>query len=141
MRTRFLFPAAACICFLANICCAAQEVVRLREVKVASVPAMQRFQFASDGPTGPGWTRPDQIARFYLRESLPALFQRTIRLDGDVPAHTKLSWIFTGPHAGVTVELTDAKDMPERSSLSGAVLSPGSAGSTALSKGPDRGGC
>lgn len=109
MRTRFLFPVAGCICLLSYVCCAAQEVVRLPQAKVASAPTMQRFQFVSDGPTGPGWTRPDQIARVYLRESLPALFQRTIRLDSDVPAHTKLSWIFTGPHAGVTVELTDAK--------------------------------
>jgi O-glycosyl hydrolase len=42
-------------------------------------------------------------------EQLPALFRRTIVLNEGVPAHTKLSWIFTGPHAGFTVELTSSK--------------------------------
>ena len=45
----------------------------------------------------------------YFKGELPALFRRTIRLDGDVPERTKLSWIFTGPHAGLTVELTSSK--------------------------------
>ena len=71
--------------------------------------AAQPFDFATDGPIGPGWTRPDQIARVYPHEDLPALFRRTVRLDGDVPSQTKLSWIFTGPHAGMTVELSESK--------------------------------
>jgi O-glycosyl hydrolase len=41
-----------------------------------------------------------------MHESLPALFRRTLQLDGDIPDKTRLSWIFTGPHAGFTVELT-----------------------------------
>ena len=40
---------------------------------------------------------------------LPALFRRTISLSDDVPSHGKLSWTFTGPHAGFTVELTPSK--------------------------------
>jgi O-glycosyl hydrolase len=72
-------------------------------------PSMQRFDFASDGPIGPGWTRPDQIARVYLHDDLPALFRRTVAFEKDLPPHTKLSWIFTGPHAGMTVEITDSK--------------------------------
>lgn len=90
-------------------CAAAQEIVKLPEAKPDSRAVAQRFEFASDGPIGPGWTRPDQIARVYVHENLPALFRRTVRLDGDVPEKTQLSWIFTGPHAGVTVNLTGDK--------------------------------
>lgn len=70
---------------------------------------MQAFSFASDGPQAPGWSRPDEIARVYFHEELPALFRRTIALNDDVPMRGKLSWIFTGPHAGFTVELTPTK--------------------------------
>ena len=84
----------------------AQELVRLPDAKAATQKVAQPFAFASDGPIGPGWTRPDQIARVYAEENLPALFRRSVRLDGDVPRQARLSWIFTGPHAGVTVELT-----------------------------------
>src|SRR6185437_7805040 len=45
----------------------------------------------------------------FAARAQPALFSRTIRLDGDVPERTKLSWIFTGPRAGLTVELTSSK--------------------------------
>jgi O-glycosyl hydrolase len=72
-------------------------------------PAAEPFSFVSDGPIGPGWSRPDEIARVYFHDDLPALFQRTIALSQSVPLHGKLSWIFTGPHAGFTVELTPSK--------------------------------
>jgi hypothetical protein len=86
-----------------------QDAVRLPDVPPSTRAAAQRFAFASDGPAGPGWTRPDAIARVYVNESLPELFRRTLRLDEDVPRGSKLSWIFTGPHAGLTVELTGTK--------------------------------
>jgi O-glycosyl hydrolase len=87
----------------------AQQATVLPEAKPVTQSVAQRFEFASDGPVGPGWSRPDAIARVYVREELPALFRRTIQLDGDVPERTKLDWIITGPHAGVTVELTNSK--------------------------------
>ncbi|QHN02999.1 hypothetical protein FTO74_06165 [Granulicella sp. WH15] len=87
----------------------AQEAVSLPSAATSTQAVAQEFSFASDGPTGPGWSRPDEIARAYFHEQLPLLFQRTIRLDGDVPGHGKLQWIFTGPHAGFTVELTGSK--------------------------------
>jgi O-glycosyl hydrolase len=87
----------------------AQQAVNLPTINPAQESVAQSFDFATDGPIGPGWTRPDQIARVYLHEDLPALFRRSVRLDGDVPAQTKLSWIFTGPHAGMTVELSGSK--------------------------------
>lgn len=77
--------------------------------KPSTQAEVQRFAFASDGPVGPGWSRPEQIARVYMHEQLPALFRRTLKLDSDVPQQCTLSWIFTGPHAGVTVELTPTK--------------------------------
>jgi O-glycosyl hydrolase len=84
----------------------AQETVPLPAVSEPVADKAQDFHFASDGPIGPGWTRPDQIARVYFREDLPALFRRTLELDAGIPEKTRLSWIFTGPHAGFTVELT-----------------------------------
>lgn len=87
----------------------AQEAVKLPQAKASGQNFAQRFEFASDGPAGPGWSRPDAIARVYFKGELPALFRRTLQFDGDVPERTKLSWIFTGPHAGLTVELTSSK--------------------------------
>jgi O-glycosyl hydrolase len=86
-----------------------QQAVELPTPPAVTQPSAQTFSFASDGPIGPGWTRPDEIARTYFQEQLPALFRRTIALSGDVPAGGKLAWIFTGPHAGFTVELTSTK--------------------------------
>ena len=99
------------VCGLMGCCVAhAQKTVTLLpEAKAATQGVAQRFEFASDGPTGPGWTRPDAIARVYFKSELPALFSRTLQLDGDVPERSKLSWIFTGPRAGLTVELTSSK--------------------------------
>src|SRR6185437_2363797 len=79
----------------------AQQAVTLREAKAATQGVAQRFAFASDGPVGPGWTRPDAIARVYFAGELPALFSRTIRLDGDVPERTKLSWSSADRHLGL----------------------------------------
>jgi hypothetical protein len=98
-----------CLCGLSIRSVDAQQVMMLPPPPRIVQPVMQRFDFASDGPIGPGWTRPDQIARVYLHEDLPALFRRTIQLNEDLPVRTKLSWIFTGPRAGVTVELTESK--------------------------------
>lgn len=97
--------AAAMGCFTSR----AQEVVQLPSAVDAGDRAEQQFSFASDGPPGPGWSRPDEIPRTYFQEQLPTFFQRTIALKGDIPTKTKLSWIFTGPHAGFTVELTSSK--------------------------------
>ncbi len=87
----------------------AQSVIQLPPAPAVSQVTEQPFAFTSDGPTGPGWTRPDEIARTYFHEQLPALFRRTIVLSTDLPQGGKLSWIFTGPHAGLTVELTSSK--------------------------------
>ena len=109
-RTFALWIALAGVCILSSGKRASgQQAFALPEAKSVEQAAMQRFEFASDGPIGPGWTRPDQIARVYLKEDLPALFRRTIHFDGDVPSQTKLSWIFTGPRAGLTVELTGSR--------------------------------
>jgi O-glycosyl hydrolase len=84
----------------------AQSVVVLPDI-TASVPAgAQPFEFVSDAPPGQGWGLGDRIARFYAKEDLPAFFSRTIVLNGDVPRNDKLSWIFTGPHAGFTVAIS-----------------------------------
>ena len=87
----------------------AQEAVELPAPPAVTGTTAQAFSFASDGPAGPGWSRPDEIARTYFHEELPALFKRTLALAGDVPVRGKLSWMFTGPHAGFTVELTSSK--------------------------------
>ena len=99
--------AAGVLMLCGGVC--AQQAVLIPEVKAPAQAVAQRFEFASDGPIGPGWTRPDAIARVYFKGELPALFQRTVQFDGDVPERTKLSWIFTGPRAGLTVDLTSSK--------------------------------
>jgi hypothetical protein len=87
----------------------AQQAVPLPAAPASAAPAAEKFQFVSDGPKGPGWSRPDEIARKYFHENLAALFERTLVLDGDMPQRSGLRWIFTGPHAGFTVELTPSK--------------------------------
>lgn len=93
----------------------AQAFITLPHVSEPHGVVAQSFSFASDGPKGPGWTRPDQIARVYVHEDLPAFFARTITLQQAVPDGTTLSWIFTGPHAGFTIELgTEAVRLYQR---------------------------
>ncbi len=87
----------------------AQEAVALPAAAPNSAAPWQSFSFVSDGPRGPGWSRPDEIARAYFDDELPALFERTVVLREAVPRHGRLRWIFTGPHAGFTVELTPSK--------------------------------
>ena len=88
----------------------AQKVIQLPPPPLStSQPAADTFRFVSDGPKGPGWGHPDEIARKYFHENLPALFERTITLDAPIPERATLRWIFTGPRAGFTVELTSSK--------------------------------
>jgi hypothetical protein len=109
---RMLSPRCVALAFaltLSSIASSAQQAVELPAPPAVTEALAQSFSFASDGPAGAGWSRPDEIARTYFREELPALFRRTLVLSSDVPAKGKLSWIFTGPHAGFTVELTSSK--------------------------------
>jgi len=87
----------------------AQQAVKLTPAKPATAPIAQRFEFVSDGPIGPGWTRPNEIVRTYFHEQLPAFFNRTLTIDSNLPRDASLSWIFTGPHAGFTVQLSASK--------------------------------
>ena len=87
----------------------AQQAIPLPPPPSISAPAADTFHFVSDGPAGPGWNRPDEIARKYFRENLTALFERTLTLDAGLPQRATLRWIFTGPRAGLTVELTSNK--------------------------------
>ncbi len=87
----------------------AQQAIQLPQPSLPAQAPADTFRFVSDGPIGPGWTRPDEIARHYFHDDLTALFERTITLQSDIPARTKLQWIFTGPHAGFTVELSSTK--------------------------------
>src|ERR1700679_962556 len=91
----------------------AQQAIQLPPAPLStSLPASQpadTFHFISDGPKGPGWGHPDEIARKYFHENLPALFERTITLDTPIPERATLRWIFTGPRAGFTVALISSK--------------------------------
>jgi O-glycosyl hydrolase len=100
---------AICLCLLL-LAGSMQQVLPQAAVPLPPVtsPAVSQgvpFRFVSDGPAGSGWDHGNRIARFYFPESLPALFTRTIALDGDLARGDTLSWIFTGPHAGLTVQL------------------------------------
>ena len=87
----------------------AQQAVQLPHPPATPSQPADTFRFVSDGPAGPGWGHHDEIARKYFHEDLPALFERTIMLDAGVPDRATLRWIFTGPRAGLTVELTSSK--------------------------------
>ncbi len=87
----------------------AQQAVKLPPLPAPASQPADTFHFVSDGPRGPGWGHPDEIARKYFHEDLPALFERTLRLNAAIPDRATLRWIFTGPRAGVTVELTSSK--------------------------------
>ncbi len=101
------------ILFFASLALAAgasaQQAVPLPPPPAVSARVADTFTFVSDGPAGPGWGRPDEIARKYFHENLTALFARTLTLDAALPQRSTLRWIFTGPHAGLTVELTSNK--------------------------------
>jgi O-glycosyl hydrolase len=71
-----------------------------------NVAPSDRFQFISDGPSGSGWGRTDELPRVFFPERLPAFFSRTILFDTGIPREAKLNWIFTGAQGGFTVELS-----------------------------------
>ena len=104
MRFTGLFALFFCA---ASLC--AQQAIQLPPPTAQSGPAADTFRFVSDGPRALGWSRGDEIARKYFHENLPGLFERTLTLDNDMPERATLRWIFTGPHAGFTVELTSDK--------------------------------
>jgi len=87
----------------------AQQAIQLPPPPALTAQPADTFHFISDGPKGPGWGHPDEIARKYFHENLPALFERTITLVAPIPERSTLRWIFTGPRAGLTVELTSSK--------------------------------
>lgn len=103
MTRLVLVPLAAALSVLPAF---AQQAIAVPSFHASARPAAQEFRFVADGPKGPGWTRPDEIARAYFHESLPTFFTRTLELDAAVPDGGSLEWIFTGPHAGFTVTLT-----------------------------------
>ncbi|MGD0346560.1 MAG: hypothetical protein ABSA85_07385 [Terracidiphilus sp.] len=104
MRTIAFFASLA---LGASLC--AQQAVQLPPPSITAAPPADTFRFVSDAPAGPGWSRPDEIARKYFHENLTALFERTLTLDAGLPQRATLRWIFTGPRAGLTVELTSSK--------------------------------
>ncbi len=104
MRFNGLFA----LLFCAVTACA-QQAIQLPSPPAQSGPAADGFRFVSDGPRALGWSRADVIPRKYFHENLPALFERTLTLNADMPEHATLRWIFTGPRAGFTVELTSDK--------------------------------
>jgi len=86
-----------------------QQSISLPPFHASAKATAKDFTFISDGSHGPGWTRPDEIARTYFSEPLPAFFERTIELTDALPQNGRLEWIFTGPHAGFTVFLSSTQ--------------------------------
>lgn len=94
----------ASLLFAANLW--GQQAILLPPPPTETGPTAGTFRFVSNGPKGPGWSRPNEIARKYFDENLTGLFERTLVFDNDMPPGATVRWIFTGPHAGFTVELT-----------------------------------
>lgn len=97
--------AAPALCLAMGCIASAQAVVKLPAVQAAARPGAVPFRFVSDGPLGSGWGNTNKIPRVYFHQELPAFFRRTLVLDNVLPRDAKLAWIFTGRHAGFTVEL------------------------------------
>ncbi|HEV2278377.1 MAG TPA: hypothetical protein VGS02_09390 [Acidobacteriaceae bacterium] len=95
--------------FFCAVTACAQQAIPLPTPPTQTGPAADSFRFVSDGPRALGWSRADVIPRKYFHENLPALFERTLTLDTEMPERATLRWIFTGPHAGFTVTLTADK--------------------------------
>lgn len=102
------FIASFALFFCAVAACA-QQAIQLPPPPSSTGPAADTFRFVSDGPRALGWSRGDVIPRKYFHDNLSALFERTLVFDNDIPERASLRWIFTGPHAGFTVELTSDK--------------------------------
>ena len=98
-----------CALLAAAVYVPAQQAVQLPPPPTLTTQPADTFHFVSDGPAGPGWSRPDEIARKYFRDGLQGLFERTLVLNAPLPPRATLRWIFTGPHAGLTIELTSSK--------------------------------
>ncbi|HEX8711739.1 MAG TPA: hypothetical protein VF730_07690 [Terracidiphilus sp.] len=100
---------ASCALFFCAVTACAQQAIQLPPPPTSTGPTADTFRFISDGPRALGWSRGDVIPRKYFHDDLSALFERTLTLDNDLPDRASLRWIFTGPHAGFTVELTADK--------------------------------
>ncbi|MES2391702.1 MAG: hypothetical protein V4555_08680, partial [Acidobacteriota bacterium] len=87
----------------------AQQAIALPHISAPDASTAAPFHFATDAPKGPGWSRPDEPARVYIHEQLPEFFSRPITLTHAIPTGVTLQWIFTGPHAGFTLELSANK--------------------------------
>ncbi|WP_420238774.1 hypothetical protein ACOBR2_04015 [Telmatobacter bradus] len=92
-----------------TLCAWSQSALVLSDANTPQGAMLDHYKFVSDGPAGAGWSRPDEIARAYFHEELSPLFERTLTLDQPLEQHTALRWIFTGPHAGFIVELSESK--------------------------------
>jgi O-glycosyl hydrolase len=99
---------------LASLLVLAVGAIAQKAVVLPAAPAViggagESFRFVADGPAAAGWARQDEIPRKYFHAELPALFERTLVLNGPIADRTSLRWIFTGTHAGFTVELGSSK--------------------------------
>jgi O-glycosyl hydrolase len=104
---RMVYKCATFVCLSAAAMLAvAQQPMVLDPVPPVAYPAANGFQFVSDGPASPGWGRNNQIARRFFPEYLPSFFERTLVIDKPLPANGRLQWIFTGPHGGFTIEIS-----------------------------------
>ncbi len=67
----------------------------------SSVP----FRFSSQAERTRIWGGGPPIPRSYFPGDLPALFTRTIEIEGAIPPGSVLEWIFTGDEGGFTVRI------------------------------------
>jgi len=71
----------------------------------AAAADSERWEISTREGTSAIWGRAGELKRVYFSEFLPALFARTLTLDGDLPAGSTLDWIFTGEQGGFTVRI------------------------------------
>lgn len=66
----------------------------------------EQWQIPLDRASVEVWGRGSERPRVYFQEWLPALFERTLRLDEPLATDVTLEWILTGPRGGVTISVT-----------------------------------
>ncbi len=98
---------ACAISIAAVMTMAAQTVVELPQADAAALKSRgARFEFSAEARVRIwGGGGKFVIPRQFFPADLPALFSRTLALDGSLPEGSTLEWIFTGDEGGITLRI------------------------------------
>ena len=93
-----------------SLCSTAQQKTSGLAPKIPMEVADQ-FRISLASPQTRIYGGGDPIPHHFFNELLPAYFTRTLYLPDSVQNGVTLRWIFTGPHGGITVKVTNSQVM------------------------------